>query len=179
MSEESSSIKGENSRLPLLPLGVSLSSLEGLLEALYYNFNKRGDIYELAYEYELDIDELMPIIEAAKLLKFVQLKDGDIELTKLGEVYVKSGRKGRKKILQKSLKNIEPFRTALELIKEKGEFDIEEIYEKLIEKKYGELEAPEMINKLNETLINWGLYALLYEYSGDEEIFEEQEAEFN
>ena len=54
--------------------------IAGLLELLH-DQGGRDDIYRLAEPLAMDVDDLLPIIEAATMLGFAALKEGDVEVT--------------------------------------------------------------------------------------------------
>ena len=58
--------------------------IAGLLELL----NDRGgreDLYHVADELRMEVDDLLPIVEAAVLLGFATLEEGDVEITPEGQ----------------------------------------------------------------------------------------------
>ena len=65
------------------------ASIAGLLELL----NDRGgkdDLYRVADELRMEVDDILPIIEAATLLGFARTDKGDIELTPEGKAYAEA-----------------------------------------------------------------------------------------
>jgi NitT/TauT family transport system ATP-binding protein len=59
-------------------------AIAGLLELL----NDRGgkeDLYRIADELLLEVDDLLPIVEAAALLSFAKSERGDVEITTAGK----------------------------------------------------------------------------------------------
>ena len=55
----------------------------GLLEVIV-DRNGRDDIYRLADELAFEIDDLLPIVEAAAMLGYITVKEGDAEVTEEG-----------------------------------------------------------------------------------------------
>lgn len=66
--------------LPHAPIGMVL----GLLEHLREVPGGREDLYKLGGPLGYELDDLLPVIEAAKRLGLVQIASGDIELTEEG-----------------------------------------------------------------------------------------------
>jgi len=151
---------------PLLP-NVKIGNVLGLLDVLYFSYNRYTDVYRLAEDYDFEIDEILNELRAAELLGFVRVEGGDIMLTDLGEKVVKEKRR-RREILRERLIKIEPFKTAVELLKDKGEFTFEELVTTLRRKGFLETEGEEELKELNLTLIEWGVYSRLFDYSGEE-----------
>jgi NitT/TauT family transport system ATP-binding protein len=72
-------------------------SIAGLVELL----NDRGskeDLYRVAEELVMNVDDLLPIVEAAALLGFVKSEHGDIEVTVSGRTFAKADISTRKAI---------------------------------------------------------------------------------
>ena len=78
--------------------------IAGLLELLI-DYNGRADIYRLADDLAFEIDDLLPIVDAAQLLHFLTVEEGDAAITAAGREYADS-----EILLQKDL-----FRKAAEI----------------------------------------------------------------
>ncbi len=57
---------------------------------LLHDRGGRDDIYRLAEPLAMDVDDLLPIIEAATMLGFATLKEGDVELTREGIAFAEA-----------------------------------------------------------------------------------------
>ena len=57
--------------------------IAGLLE-LVLDHNGKDDIYRLANDLSFEIDDLLPIVDAAQLLGFLKVTEGDAEITPTG-----------------------------------------------------------------------------------------------
>jgi len=132
-----------------------IADLVGLLYVLSFIFKDKTDLYELEKEMEVDLDDLMPIVYTAATLDFVNVKEGDISITKKGREYVSSGMKKRKEMLRNSLGSVEPFKTAATL----GEFTREAIYDALKERGIQTYNTPSGPTDLEIILNEWGLYS--------------------
>ncbi len=132
-----------------------IADLVGLLYVLNNIFEGKTDLFELEKEMEVDLDDLMPIVYTASNLGFVNSESGDISITNLGINYIKSGIVQRKKIIRDILKNIEPFKTAIEL----RTFELDEIMEKLMENGIQTFNNPGGNHDLEVILIEWGIYS--------------------
>ena len=90
-------------------------------------------------------------------------------MTKLGEGVYKNDEKALEDTKSR-LVGIEPFKTALELLKENRSFRVWELAEKLAEN--GISFAPEAksnYSKLNTILLQWAVYYKILKYDGKEE----------
>jgi NitT/TauT family transport system ATP-binding protein len=77
---------------------AQLSALAGLLEKLVEE-GGRVDLYRISGDLVLELDDLLPIVEAGDLLGFITVHEGDLLLTPLGRAYADATILGRKAIL--------------------------------------------------------------------------------
>ncbi len=63
--------------------------IAGLLEILL-DHNGKDDIYRLADDLAFEIDDLLPIVDAAQLLGFLKVTEGDAAITPIGAEYANS-----------------------------------------------------------------------------------------
>jgi len=140
-----------------------IADLIGLLYVLNNMFDGKADLYMLEKEMEVDFDELMPIVYTASRLGFVLFETGDLSITSAGKDLIKAGIKTRKEMIKKSLKEIEPFKTALSL----GEFELEKLLETLQDNGVQTFNSPTGHHDVELTLIEWGIYSGLLKKDGD------------
>ncbi len=69
-------------KYPMLP-HARTGGIAGFLEILA-DHNGREDVYRMADLLSFEIDDLLPIVEAAALLGFVKVSEGDVEITPEG-----------------------------------------------------------------------------------------------
>jgi NitT/TauT family transport system ATP-binding protein len=84
---------------------ATISEIIGLLEAI----NDAGGVEhaaQLAADFNLDLDEMLPSIDAAELLEFVVVTDGSIELTGDAQKLLNSSIRERKKIIKDKVANV-------------------------------------------------------------------------
>ncbi len=166
-SVELGSAPGEPGRTRPLP-EVSVADLAGLLERLNEMPGNRADIYRLTEDLQVDSSVLLTLIEAAELLGFASVAQGDITLTPLGETFAEASILGRKAIFAARLRRVPLFRWLLTLLKaaQGGRLDREVVHTAL------ELEFPrDMAARQAETAIEWGRYAELLAYDDADEVF--------
>lgn len=75
-----------------------LNAMAGLLEKLSGE-GGRVDLYRMGSELVLELDDLLPLVEAAELLSFLTVQEGDLLLTPLGEAYAQASILARKEII--------------------------------------------------------------------------------
>ncbi len=93
-----------------MPLShVSPNQISGLIEALSAApYNGKADLPDIAYEQELEVDELFPVAEAMQLLRLAEVEGGDIKLTHMGKRFADSELNDRKEIFSRALQNHVP-----------------------------------------------------------------------
>jgi len=93
-----------------MPLShVSPNQISGLIEALSAApYNGKADLPDIAYEQELEVDELFPVAEAMQLLRLAEVEGGDIKLTHMGKRFADSELNERKEIFSRALQNHVP-----------------------------------------------------------------------
>ena len=85
--------------LPHAPIGMILGLLDHLRDAPA----GREDLYKLGSPLGLELDDLLPVTEAAKRLGLVTIASGDIELTDEGKALAAGDEPARKKRLTRRL----------------------------------------------------------------------------
>ncbi len=99
----------------IFPLGAGVSKVRGIVTLIKEN-NGSIAISELAEEAEEDLDALLPLIDACRMLGFVKVDDSDIKLTEEGE---KLSRGSPYRIIRGNLKKVEPFKTVFAALAKK------------------------------------------------------------
>lgn len=151
---------------------VRIGAVAGLLELL--EDRKEKDLYRLGQELMLEVDDILPIVEAAKLMDFLAIQEGDLLLTPVGLQFIAGGIDQRKQIvLTQILSNIRLVQQISRMLQAKRNHRIsEELILDILEAHFSPQEAMRQL----KTAIDWGRYAELYSY--DEpggEIFLESE----
>ncbi|MEH2011759.1 ABC transporter ATP-binding protein [Nostoc sp.] len=139
---------------------VRIGSIAGLLELLEDRQEK--DLYRLAQELQLEVDEILPIVEAAKLMDFVELAEGDINLKPVGQQFINGGIDDRKQIMRSQLlTNIRLVQRIYRLLEAKNNQRIpEELVLDILESHFSPQEAERQL----KTVVDWGRYAEIYGY---------------
>lgn len=155
---------GPKRRLPYITIG----DLAGLLEHLGEQPNNRADLYQMAANLKIDSDALLKVVEAAELLGFATIAQGDATLTPLGETFAEASILARKEIFASRLRRLPFFRWLLNLISaSEGSRLRWDVVETALELEFPHDEAVRQL----ETAINWGRYAEVLAYDDDENIF--------
>lgn len=139
---------------------VRIGSVAGLLELLEGRQEK--DLYRLAQELLLEVDDLLPILEASKLMDLVAITEGDIQLGAIGEKFINSNIDERKAIIRELLqKHIRLVQQICQLLQAKRNRRIsEELVLDILENYFTTKEAQLQLR----TAMDWGRYAELFSY---------------
>ncbi len=166
-SVELGSAPGEPGRTRPLP-EVRIDDLAGLLERLDEMPGNRADIYRLTETLQVDSNNLLALIEAAELLGFATVAQGDISLTPLGETFAEASILGRKAIFAARLRRVPLFRWLLSLLRAShGQRLDRDVVQTALE-----LEFPrEMAAQQVQIAIDWGRYAEMIAYDDADEAF--------
>ena len=149
--------------LQVLP-HAKAGGMAGLLEFL----NDRGgkeDLYHLAEELLMEVDDLFPIVEEAVLLGFAKSREGDVEITPAGKAFAEADIATRKRLFREAaLANVlllQQIRSALEK-KSDGSIPLE-FFRDVLDEHLPEEEVHRQI----ETVLNWGRYAEIFTYDSE------------
>lgn len=160
---ELGSAPGEPGRLRALP-DAAVGSIAGLLEHLAAEPGGRHDLYRLAEDLGLDSDHILRTVEAAGLLGFATVTEGDVALTPLGETFAEAGILARKEIFAARIRRIPLFRWLLELLEAA---DGNRLRDEVVVRALAlEFPAPEAERQLR-VAVQWGRYAELFAYGDD------------
>lgn len=156
---ELGSAPSEPGRTRALP-DVTINKLTRLLERLAEMPQSRADLYRLPEELKVSSDMLLSLTDAAELLGFVTVAQGDIALTPLGQAFAEASIQARKGIFSSRIRRLPVFIWLLEMLwAAEGHQLQREVVQAALEPKFHE-EAERQL----ETAVNWGRYAELLAY---------------
>ena len=144
-----------------------LNALAGLVENLSAE-GGRADLYRLAAELNLEIDDLLPVVEVGEMLGMATVSEGDLLLTALGKAYADASILARKELIAARILRIPIVLRIYEALQQDDNRRIDRGYflGKLRDE-YGEQAEAEL-----ENLIQWGRQAELFSYDqGTGELF--------
>jgi NitT/TauT family transport system ATP-binding protein len=150
--------------LPHAPIGMVLGLLEHLRDAP----GGREDLYKLGGPLGYELDDLLPVTEAAKRLGLVKIATGDIELTEAGRELASAEEAERKKRVGERLRAlplIGEIAGALEGA-EQGRADKQRFLKRL-RQHFSKAEAERQL----QTALDWARYGELFDFDPDAEQF--------
>ncbi len=153
---------------PISP--VSSNSIAGLIEALANpQYDGKADLPDIAYDVQLEIDELFPIAEALQMLRLADLEGGDLKLTHMGKRFADADTNERKEIVNRALMNNVPFAAHIRRV-----LDERSNHTAPRRRFIDELEDKMSEDAADETLramISWARFAELFSYDDESETF--------
>jgi NitT/TauT family transport system ATP-binding protein len=154
-----------STRFTMLPHARS-GGISGLLEIL----NERGgkeDLPKLAADLRLEIDDLLPTVDAASLLGLAEVKEGDVVITEEGREFATANVHRSHEIFKEQMLTRVPLASAvLGMLEQKRDGRIrKEFLLDILDEHFSNTEAERQF----QTLVDWGRYAHLFEYDADEE----------
>jgi NitT/TauT family transport system ATP-binding protein len=152
---------GEEGHTRALP-HTTMNELAGLLEHLHEAPRYRADIYQLAKDLKVELNALLPLTEAAELLGFATIAEGDITLTSLGETFAEASIQARKEIFATRIRRLPLFKWLLAMLQAADTHQLErDVLTTALELDFPPEEAALQV----DVAINWGRYAELLAYN--------------
>jgi NitT/TauT family transport system ATP-binding protein len=127
------------------------------------DYQGKVDAAKIADELMLELDDMLPAIEAAEMLGFIKVDSGDLILTDKGKEYLAGNSTQRKKILNQTLSRTSLFKWLIEQLKNRGDAMSKEELIALLEEEMPDVDAA----KLVKWIIEWGRHALILRYDSN------------
>jgi NitT/TauT family transport system ATP-binding protein len=145
---------------------VSPNQIAGLIEALAAApYNGKADLPDIAYEQELEVDELFPVAEAMQLLRLAEVEGGDIKLTHMGKRFADGELNERKEIFSRALMGNVPLAAHIRKI-----LDERASHSAPKTRFLDELEdhmAEDAAEETLKTVVSWARFGELFSYDDD------------
>jgi NitT/TauT family transport system ATP-binding protein len=149
---------------------VSPSLISGLIEALAAApYDGKADLPDIAYDQELEVDELFPVAEAMQLLRLAEVEGGDIKLTHMGKRFADGELNERKEIFSRALMNQVPLAAHIRKV-----LDERASHSAPKTRFLDELEDHMAEDTAEETLkavVSWARFGELFSYDDDAALF--------
>jgi NitT/TauT family transport system ATP-binding protein len=133
----------------------------GLLELLLDKGGK-DDVYRMADDLAFEIDDLLPIVDAAQLLGFLKVEEGDAAITESGTEFANSEILRQKELFRNAAEaNVLLLRQIRRALKSKSDHTVpEDFFLDMLDEQFSEDECLRQM----ETAVAWGRYAELFEF---------------
>ena len=138
-----------------------VGGIAGLLELLH-DRGGREDLFRLSEELVMDVEDLLPILEACQLLGFARLKEGDVQLSRQGVQFADADIQRRKVLFREAaLEHVTILRQIDSILKRKSDHSInDEFFHDILDEHFSEDE----VQRQFDTATNWGRYAEIFDY---------------
>ncbi len=149
---------------------VSPNQISGLVEALAAApYEGKADLPDIAYEQELEVDELFPVAEAMQLMRLADVEGGDIKLTHMGKRFADGEMNERKEIFSRALMSNVPLAAHIRKV-----LDERASHSAPKTRFLDELEdhmAEDAAEETLKTVVSWARFAELFSYDDDAALF--------
>jgi NitT/TauT family transport system ATP-binding protein len=147
---------------PLQPLPHARPGGVGGLLELLADRGGEEDMYHVADDLLLEVDDLLPIIDAATLLGFAEAREGDIKITPHGREFAEGDIQRRKDVFREALLSHPTFLETIDsALHQKSDHTMPlEFFRDLLDEHFSEHDVTLQL----ETALNWGRYAEIFTY---------------
>ena len=138
-----------------------VGGIAGLIELLH-DRGGREDLFRLSEELVMDVEDLLPILEACVLLGFAWLKEGDVQITPQGVRFADADIQRRKELFREAaLQHVTILKQIDSILKRKSDHSMsDEFFHDILDEHFAEDE----VQRQFETAMNWGRYAEIFDY---------------
>jgi NitT/TauT family transport system ATP-binding protein len=140
---------------------ATVGGIAGLLEMVYANGGRIG-LPALAYELNFSINDLLPLVDAAAMLDFVSIGDGELTLTDIGAQFFTADIQHSKQIFATQARHRAPLvRTICKALAGSADGNLRAgFFLDLLRRGFSDEDARRQL----EIAIGWGRYGELYDY---------------
>jgi NitT/TauT family transport system ATP-binding protein len=135
--------------------------ITGLLELLVDRGGSE-DLYHVADELHLEVDDLLPIVEATTLLGFAKAREGDVEITAEGKAIAAANVETQKKLFREAaLAHVGLLQQMRKSLESKSDASMPlQFFHDLLDEHFSEQDTEKQI----ETALYWGRYGEIFSY---------------
>jgi NitT/TauT family transport system ATP-binding protein len=148
--------------LPHAPIGMVLGLLEHLRDAP----GGREDLYKLGGPLGYELDDLLPVTEAAKKLGLVTIASGDIELTEEGRALASAEEPERKRRVKERIRTL-PLIADIHRAVGEGE----RVPRRAFLDRLADHFSPSESSRQLQTALDWARYGELFDLDADADEF--------
>jgi len=158
-------LPSKKDRFLMLP-HARVGGISGLLEIVQDRGGKE-DLPKLADSLRLEVDDLLPAVDASSMLGFAKVEHGDVTISDIGKEFATADVHRSHQIFKEQLlKNVPFASTVVETLTHKRDGRIgKDFLLDILDEHFSESEAERQF----QTLVDWGRYAQLFEYDANEE----------
>ena len=141
-----------------------VGGVAGLMELLQ-DRDGREDLSQLSENLGMDVEDLLPIVEASVLLGFATLTEGEVKITLEGIAFADADIQTRKVLFREAaVKHVMILQQIASILKAKTDHSIpEEFFHDILDEHFSQDEVQRQL----ETAMNWGRYAEIFDYDSE------------
>jgi NitT/TauT family transport system ATP-binding protein len=141
---------------------ATVDGLSGLAEILIGRHGGAADLADLADSLGLEVDDLLPLVDALVMLGFADLRDDRLELTGNGQVFAGASIQDSKEIFARASLDRAPLVRTIYRALRASQDDIlpAALFTDILRTSYSEEDSARQL----DVAVNWGRYAELYDY---------------
>jgi NitT/TauT family transport system ATP-binding protein len=148
--------------IPLLP-HARPGGVAGLLELLIDRGGEE-DLYHVAETLLLEVDDLLPILDAAVTLGFATAHEGDVKITPQGRAFAEADISSRRRLFREALTHAPLMQQIFTALESKSDHTMPlEFFRDLLDERLPAHDVEQQI----ETALNWGRYADIFTYDSE------------
>jgi len=154
-------VPAKTGRYQILP-HARVGGIAGLIELLH-DRGGRENLFRLSEELVMDVEDLLPLLEACQLLGFAWLKEGDVQLSRQGVMFADADIQRRKVLFREAaLEHVMILKQIDSVLKRKSDHSInDEFFHDILDEHFSEDE----VQRQFDTAVNWGRYAEIFDYN--------------
>lgn len=151
--------------IPKIHYGV----LQGFLEKLDDGGGK-ADLAGIALKQGLELDDLLPIVEAGEMLGLIQVESGDVSLTDKGHLFIAASARVKKKMLREMVLGLDAFKKFTDHAKKSGKQDLskDDLLEFVSNENATSNDGHDPLTDFG-WFIEWGRHGLVLKYDANNE----------
>jgi NitT/TauT family transport system ATP-binding protein len=149
-------------------------SIAGLLE-LVSDHGGEEDLYHVAEQLLLEIDDLLPIVEGATMLGFATAHEGDVKITPEGKAFADADISTRRSLFRgAALARASLIQKIVSALENRSDHTMPlEFFHDILDEHFTEEEVVKQL----ETALNWGRYSGLFSYDQERETLQLDQGE--
>jgi NitT/TauT family transport system ATP-binding protein len=153
----------ERNKFQMLP-HARPGGIAGFMELLA-DRGGRDDLYKLADELAMDVDDMLPIVDASVMLGFAVLHEGDLEITPEGRQFGEADIQSQKRMFREAaLKHVAILRLIENTLHAKRDHAIgEEFFRDILDEHF----TADEVERQFDTALNWGRYGEIFDYDSN------------
>ena len=157
---------GQPGRKQKLP-AAHLNALAGLVEKVAAEHG-HCDLYLLSSGLVMELDDLLPIVEAGEILGFLMVQEGDLELTPLGHAYAEASILARKELVAGRILRLPLISWIYETLQQDDNQRVaKEYFVDRLQTDFADRSEKQLM-----TAVQWGRFAEIFGYDDDtDELF--------